>query len=232
MAKRILIVEDIPQQLADLVAAFKEAGFETLEASKKWEGYQLGMDDAVDGAVVDLELPDEDLGGNMSPAAGLDIIRRWRKENREFPVIIVTAANIWLKGEKALDIANVYIEKPHKQFEVIKTMRGYLEPPWINKFEFPPYTFYLGDNRLVRNGVEVDLGTREKQVLRILLEQAGRTVSTEQLLAKIYGDEVPTNNTIHQAIRGIRRAIGESAIATIRKEGYRFELKVSAISAS
>ena len=96
--KRVLIIEDEKIIRTAFVRAFEEKGFEVVQAEKKEKGYQLGKDSALDGAVVDLKLPDEKLRDKLSTTAGLEIIRRWRREKHNMPVLVVTDISMDLKA--------------------------------------------------------------------------------------------------------------------------------------
>ena len=224
--KRILIIEDELDTLHTLATAFKEKAFEVELATQKEEGYKLGMMLEFDGAVVDLKLPDERKGGVLVRTAGLDIIRRWAKEGRTMPVLVVTSLPIHLGGAEALEDAgaNVYYEKPIPPNLVAATMRNLIDPAPVT-VEVPPYILKPNENCLIVNDKRIDLGIREREVLKLLMENAHKTLTTNAILAKIYSWDV-TNNAVHKIVQTLRDKIGDHDKSLIRTDhnnrGYSF----------
>ncbi|MGZ8409678.1 MAG: response regulator, partial [Hyphomicrobium sp.] len=74
---------EIAQRLGEGLA---EAGFSVEYAFNGPDGLNLGMDDTFDAVVLDLGLPQME---------GVEVLKTWRRENRNFPVLILTARGTW-----------------------------------------------------------------------------------------------------------------------------------------
>ena len=91
---RLLIVEDEPALRETLAQQFRAAGFAVDLAADGVDGEFSGKEYPIDIAVVDLGLPGK---------SGLDAIRAWRKADKSFPVLILTARDSWQEKVTGLD---------------------------------------------------------------------------------------------------------------------------------
>src|SRR3546814_1290455 len=83
---RILIVEDEPTLGPQLKATLEGAGYAVDLATDGEDGHFLGSTENYDAAILDLGLPKID---------GLTVLDRWRREKRNFPVLVLTARDSW-----------------------------------------------------------------------------------------------------------------------------------------
>ena len=83
---RALVVEDDPRIAADLARALQSAGFRVEQAADGEQAWFQGGTEGYDLIVLDLGLPRLD---------GLTILKRWREEGVECPVLILTARGSW-----------------------------------------------------------------------------------------------------------------------------------------
>jgi two-component system OmpR family response regulator len=91
---RILIVEDEPTLGPQLKATLEGAGYAVDLATDGEDGHFLGSTENYDAAILDLGLPEVD---------GLTVLDRWRKEKRNFPVLVLTARDSWSDKVAGLD---------------------------------------------------------------------------------------------------------------------------------
>lgn len=93
-------------------------------------------------------------------------------------------------------------------------------------YRFGPFAFDPEERSLRRDGVSVPLTPKAGDTLRVLLEQAGRIVTKDQLLARVWPDTFVDESTLAQNISTLRKALdgeGDSVyIETVPKRGYRF----------
>ena len=106
-------------------------------------------------------------------------------------------------------------------------MANLIRTPGQKELVFPPYVLDLENNRLFSDGEIVVLESRELEVLTLLMEKAGTTVTTDELMSKIYEWE-RTEGALHQAISGLRDKLGDRRRKTLIKtdrinNGYRFD---------
>jgi len=101
---RILIVEDEPTLGPQLKSTLESAGYAVDLATDGEDGHFLGSTENYDAAILDLGLPIVD---------GLTVLDRWRKEDRKFPVLVLTARDSWSDKVAGLDAgADDYLAKP------------------------------------------------------------------------------------------------------------------------
>jgi adenylate cyclase len=101
------------------------------------------------------------------------------------------------------------------------------EPParadaTVQSLRFGPFVLLPGEQRLLRDGVEVPMGARALEVLRVLAERSGRVVTKADLLSAVWRGLVVEDSNLHAQVSRIRKAVGTDAIATIPGLGYRF----------
>ena len=94
-------------------------------------------------------------------------------------------------------------------------------------FAFGPFELLPADGRLLRQGVPVRLGTHAFAILAILVENAGKTVSKDELIARAWPDAPVDDNTLRVHVAALRRALGDDGIdaryvTSIPGRGYSF----------
>ncbi len=113
---RALIVEDEPRIAADLERALKAAGFLVETVGDGETAWFRGGTEQYDLIVLDLNLPRLD---------GLTVLKRWRAEGCESPVLILTARGAWTERVEGIDAgADDYLPKPFRMEELIARARA------------------------------------------------------------------------------------------------------------
>ena len=113
---RILLVEDDATLAQGIARALRAEHFVVDVADNGEDGSHLGSTERYDAAVLDLGLPVRD---------GVSVLREWRREGRELPVLILTARDGWsekVAGFKAG--ADDYLTKPFRMEEVVMRLRA------------------------------------------------------------------------------------------------------------
>ena len=91
---RILIVEDEPTLGPQLKSTLEQTGYAVDLSTDGEDGHFLGSTEDYDAAILDLGLPEID---------GLTVLGMWRKEGRNFPVLVLTARDSWSDKVAGLD---------------------------------------------------------------------------------------------------------------------------------
>jgi DNA-binding response OmpR family regulator len=108
---RILVVADEAAMRDQLQTQLVGSGFGVDVASDGEEGRFAGLNYPLDAAIFDIGLP---------VRSGVEIIRRWRLENRSFPVLVLTARCGWRNRVDGIQAgADDYIEKPFRLEEFL-----------------------------------------------------------------------------------------------------------------
>ena len=91
---RILLIEDDPVLLDQVRTSLEDNGYSVDSASDGEEGHYLGDTEPYDAVVLDLGLPKID---------GITVLEKWRKENKKYPVLILTARDRWSEKVAGFD---------------------------------------------------------------------------------------------------------------------------------
>jgi two-component system, OmpR family, response regulator RegX3 len=231
----VLVVED-------------EASFvEALQIGLSREGFRVEV--AVDG-VEALERfeqvkPDIVLLDVMLPRlSGLDVCRQIRAQS-SVPIIMVTAKSGEIDTVVGLEVgADDYVTKPYRIRELVARIRALLrrvsgdsggdstgdgERAMASTLRVGDVTLDPEAHRLTVRGVEVTVPLKEFEVLHLLLANAGRVLTREVLIDRVWGsDYVGDTKTLDVHIKRLRSKIevdpsSPTRIVTIRGLGYKFE---------
>ena len=115
---RILVVEDEKKVAADLARALQGSGHVIDQAGDGEKAWFLGDTEDYDLVVLDLGLPKLD---------GLQVLKRWRANNRTMPILVLTARDSWSEKVDAIDAgADDYLIKPFRMEELLARVRALL----------------------------------------------------------------------------------------------------------
>ena len=225
----ILIVEDEESFVEALVVGLKREGFLVKVARDGAEA--LDLFDAVrpDLVLLDVMLP---------KVSGIDVCREIRAKSR-VPIIMVTAKGAEIDTVVGLEVgADDYVTKPYRLRELVARMRAVLRRmPRTPEEDLPPGdALEVGDVRLdperhevfVR-GEAVTLPLKEFELLELLLANAGRVLTREVLIDRVWGPHyVGDTKTLDVHVKRLRGKVEDTPsaprrIVTIRGLGYKFE---------
>jgi len=213
---RILLVEDDALLGDGLRAGLRQLGFqvdwvrdgEAAERELRAEPYAA--------AVLDLGLPKRD---------GMDVLAAVRRAGVTLPVLVMTARDAVPERIRGLDHgADDYVVKPVDLHELAARLRALVRRSHGRPQQCLAARDVVLDPaaRSVRQaGLPVPLSTREFDLLHMLMLNAGRVLSREQLEQQLYswGQEVESN-AIEVHIHHLRRKLGSGLIQTVRGVGY------------
>lgn len=214
---RLLLAEDDPLLGDGLRTGLRQLGFqvdwvrdgEAAERELRASPYAA--------AVLDLGLPRLD---------GLAVLARARAAGCKVPVLVLTARDAVPDRIRGLDGgADDYVVKPVDLFELGARLRALVRRAHGQPQEQLVWRDVVLDpatRRVTQAGTEVALSVREFDLLALLLRQAGRVLSREQLETQLYawGQEVDSN-AIEVHVHHLRRKLGATLIETLRGVGYR-----------
>ncbi len=219
---KLLVVDDEPAIRRLLVTGLSTQGYEVLSAATGAEALRIAAGQAPDLIILDLGLPD---------IAGRDLLQRWRAEGLACPVVILSSRTDEPGIVEALDAgADDYITKPFGMNELIARIRLALRHRLQQQGEKP--LFQLGDltvdlvRRVVKvKGEEVKLSPKEYDILRILVQHAGKVLTHHYLLSQVWG-EVHDLQYLRVYVRQLRQKLEDNPekpryIRTETGVGYR-----------
>jgi len=121
---------------------------------------------------------------------GVDVLKRWRKEGRQMPVLILTARGSWTEKVEGLNAgADDYITKPSHVQEIAARLRalirraaGKASPTLVHDdIELSP-----ASGTVTVSGKLVDLTAQEFRILNYFMHRQGRVISQVDLIAHLY----------------------------------------------
>ncbi len=213
---RALVVEDDPDVGPDVVRGLEAAGFVVDLVRNGEDAWFQGDTEEYDLAVVDLGLPRLD---------GLSVIRRWRANDRHFPVLILSARGDWSEKVEGIETgADDYLAKPFQMAELVSRARALVR----RSSGHAAPVLVLGNLRIDTRRMSVSLEGKpltlsqlEFRLLNYLAHQRGRAVPAGEIAEHLYGaTETSDTNAVEQLIVRLRRKIGVSRIETRRGFGY------------
>ena len=211
--KTVLYVEDDEVVRGNIKEILGEFFKKVITAGSGEEGWLNYKKNKIDLAIVDIELP----GFN-----GLELIRKIRKENKDLPIVVVSA---YTKTDYLLESVELkldkYIVKPftsRKLYELLMKLENeFMEQSFI---ELPKGArIDTIRNVVIFNNEEHPLTYRELQMLKIL---ADKKAITYEELHNLWSD-TPTDNAIRSFVKQLRKKLPEGIIKVRSKIGYVLE---------
>ena len=217
---RILVVEDDPNLNKQVKNALEDNGYSVDVALDGEEGHFLGDTEPYDAVVLDLGLPKID---------GLTVLENWRKENKKFPVLILTARDRWSEKVNGFDAgADDYVTKPFQMEELLARLRALIRRSAghaTSDIECGPLKIDTKLNKVFINGTKLKLTSHEYKIIEYFLHHQDKVISRTELTEHIYDQDFDRDsNTIEVFIGRLRKKIGNNMIKTERGYGYRLSL--------
>jgi two-component system response regulator RegX3 len=224
----ILIVEDEESFVEALVVGLKREGFFVKVARDGAEALDL----------FDIVRPDLVLLDVMLPkVSGIDVCREIRTKSR-VPIIMVTAKGSEIDTVVGLEVgADDYVTKPYRLRELTARMRAVLRrAPREEETMASGDALEVGDvaldperHEVYVRGAAVALPLKEFELLELLLANAGRVLTRETLIDRVWGPNYfGDTKTLDVHIKRLRSKIEDNPsaprrITTIRGLGYKYE---------
>jgi DNA-binding response OmpR family regulator len=223
--KQIVVVEDDAAIRRGLVDALSYAGYATVEASDGASGLAAALGSDCDLLLLDLVLPGRD---------GLAVLREIRGVRSPLPVIVLTARGSEDDRVSGLGLgADDYVVKPFSVKELLARIEAVLRRAPARPAAVRTVAFEGGLADLERHEVRFDdggrsdLSERERELLGYLAAHAGRAVSRDELLGRVWGLNPAgiTTRTIDMHVARLREKLRDDpsrprVVLTVRGEGY------------
>ena len=225
----VLVVEDEESFIEALLIGLDKEGFRVEVARDGLEAL----------AKFDIVHPDIVLLDVMLPRmSGIDVCRQLRKKSH-VPIIMVTAKAAEIDTVVGLEVgADDYITKPYRLRELVARMRAVLRraPSALDDTGDLDGVIVIGDvvldpaqHRVTVRSTEVPMPLKEFELLHVLMANAGRVVSRESLIDRVWGsDYVGDTKTLDVHVKRLRAKVevdpsNPTCIVTIRGLGYKFQ---------
>ncbi|WP_150539547.1 response regulator [Actinobacillus vicugnae] len=214
---RILLIED-----DRLIGEGLKLGLTKQQFVVDWfqdgkQGFEALFVTQYDAVVLDLSLPKMD---------GLDILKRWRKENQDIPVLILTARDTL--DERILGFnsgADDYLCKPFALMEVVVRLQALIR----RRYRQSSSEIVIGNLHIDNNTHSVTLAdkaviltAKEFQLLQLFVSNKDKVLTRSSIEEKLYSwDNDVGSNTLEVYIHNLRKKLGKSWIKTVHGVGYR-----------
>jgi len=220
---KILIIEDDRKMSAALVSGVETAGYEAIAASSAEEGFFLVHSLKPDLLLLDLTLPQRN---------GLDILRQIRQEGLDIRVFILTSHNAVDDRVEGLRTgADDYLGKPFSFPELMARidalLRRFLPSSQTSSITVGDLSIDTKTRTASRGGEQLELTTREFDLLLYLAQNRDRTVSREMLARDVWRENsryTPIDNVIDVQVARLRRKVDDPFTAkllqTVRGLGF------------
>jgi two-component system KDP operon response regulator KdpE len=199
---KVLVIDDEPPIRKLLRTGLSTQGYQILEAPNGKTGLEL-LAQGPDLVILDLGLPD---------MQGLELLRMIRGRNEKVPIVVLSSRGDEAGKVQALDLgADDYVTKPFGMDELLARMRAALRHQLQVHGERP--IFRVGDlsvdlvRRIVKlRDKEVKLSPKEYDLLRVLVQHAGKVLTHKFLLGELW-DQLTDAQYLRVYVRQLRQKI-------------------------
>lgn len=203
-----------------LVDGLRGEGYVVEHTENGDEAIWMATETAYDAIVLDVMLP----GAN-----GYVVCRTLREQGVHTPILMLTAKDGEYDQAEGLDMgADDYVTKPFSFVVLLARLRALLRRGPIERSS----VLHLDDlvldpaaHSCRRGGADIELTPREFALLHYLMHHRGRTITKQELIEHVWGDELIDPNVVQVYVGYLRRKIddpfGTDTITTVRGVGYR-----------
>lgn len=218
---RILLLEDDEALGRGICMALETPDCTVTHCATRRQATDILQNMVFDLLILDINLPD---------GSGLDLLRALRQNGDLTPAILLTANDLELDEVTGLEAgADDYITKPFSLAVLRARVNARLRrsaPANQDRVELSGFIFDFARMEYSKDGCLIDLSRTEQRLLRLLVENRGRTLPRELLLEKVWdGGEFVDENALSVAVRRLRAKLGDAPIKTVYGVGYTWEVE-------
>ena len=220
---KVLLVEDEKRISDFVVKGLKEQGFAVDLANDGNDGYCLATTQSYDAIILDIMLPGRD---------GLSILKSLRAKGNNVPVIVATARGELDERLEGLNLgADDYLTKPFFIDELVARLQALHRRSTgsqLSMRQVEDLVLNLSMHEVTRGDREIELTSREFNLLEYLMRSPGRVYTRTQILEHVWGyDFDPNTNIVDVCLQRLRKKVEEKGegklIETVRGVGYRIK---------
>jgi two-component system response regulator CssR len=219
MSYKIYLVED-EENLNELLSSYLSKEGWQVQPFLSGEKALQAIPERPDLWILDIMLPDID---------GYRLLQYIKADDPSIPVIYISARDAELDRVLGLEMgSDDYLPKPFLPRELVIRTRKLLErvynEPKFDKslIKVPPYLIDEQRRKIMQAGKEIDLTSKEFDLMVLLARNQGQAFSLEQVLDHVWGtDYVGSDRVVDDLVRRLRRKLPEFRVETIYGYGYR-----------
>lgn len=222
---RILIVDDEPDIRNLVRILLTNKGYRVTEAASGEGALAIWEDGAFDLVILDIMMPGMD---------GVDACRKIRQRSA-VPILFLTAKTQITDKITAYESGgDDYLPKPFSRQELLMKVESLVRRYRVyrgkdQRLPHGPVALDEANRRALRNGDPVELTDKEYEILRFLMNRAGKVVDVRSLYEGVWGEKYlsSSNNTVMVHILNLRKKLEEDPanpkfIRTVWGKGYQF----------
>jgi DNA-binding response OmpR family regulator len=225
MAEKILVIDDEEQTTKVIEMLLNRRGFDVIKAHRAEEGLRQAYNHQPDLVLLDIMMPDMD---------GWEVCKRLR-EMSDMPIIFLSAHGETRDVVRGLELgADDYVVKPYENDELVARVRAHLRrsprPSMSDELIFGSGDFrinFMNREVYIRNELK-HLTPKEFNLLGVLVRNAGRVITREELVTQAWGEEYSDAiDSLKLYVHYLRQKLERNPtqpdyILTSRGVGYRF----------
>ena len=218
---KIALVED-EKNLSSLVEKYlKNEGYETVVFNNGEDALEA-IDDSIHLWILDIMLP--------GIITGYDLIKKIREKNSSKPIIFTSARDQDIDRVMGLELgSDDYVSKPYSIRELTLRVKNLLARSYrninentANVLEFNDYVIDFDKRIVTENGENINLTSKEYDLLLFLLENKTKAFSRDQILDNVWGsDYFGSDRVVDDLMRRLRQKMPKLNVETIYGYGYR-----------
>ncbi len=222
---KIALVEDEKNLSALVIKYLKSEGYDVVSFFNGEDAKQA-ISDEIDLWILDIMLP-----GLIS---GYDLIKEIRRLNPTKPIIFTSARDQDIDKIMGLELgSDDYVAKPYSIRELMLRVKNLLVRSYalgnVNKEknieEFNGYTIDFDKRIVTENNININLTSKEYDLLLFLLQNKSKAFSRDQILDKVWGnDYFGSDRVVDDLMRRLRQKMPNLSVETIYGYGYRLSL--------
>ena len=216
---KILIVEDEPELRQLLASYLINDGYSVVEAEDGVAAISLFGSEAVDLVILDIMIPKIDGYG----------VCEFVKKQSNVPVVFLSALDDEKSMVKGYDsMADDYVTKPFSMPVFLRKVKAVLRRDTASsaeeytKVRYKDIEIIPDMAKVMVNGKEIELTSKEFDILLTLIKNPGRVYTRERLLEMLWDySAIVDERIVDSHIKNLRHKVGEGVIETVRGRGYR-----------
>jgi two-component system response regulator CssR len=221
MSYRIYLVEDEINLNQILTSYLKKEGWD-VQSFLTGEEARKALDNSPHLWILDIMLPDVD---------GYQLLREIKAVHEQIPVIFISARDADLDRIIGLEMgSDDYLPKPFLPRELVIRTRKLLERVYgihVNNrtnhyYLIGPYQVDEHRRKATHNGMEIELTSKEFDLLLLFVTNQGQAFSREQILHRVWGEDYfGSDRVVDDLVRRVRKKMPELNLETLYGFGYR-----------